>query len=376
MDIELSKETLLPGLSAAAAITSRKIPILETIRVSVAEGNIILTSTDIERQIEIDIEGSSVIIEPGSVCVPAKKWLDIIKLLPDEANVRIKKSGGSVSLASASGRYSLSTLPPEEFPAFDSGSANCVVAIQPGLLLGLIQQAAYAIAVNDSRFVLCGLFFKIEGDRMTVAASDGHRLATAWATLASGWPPGDPVSFIVPKSGVAELSKVLAALPPEADPVRVSTSPQSVCFHLYGHGIRLSTKLIDGIYPDYVRVLPKITPIRFSANRQDLRAAISRVSVISSDKFRGIKLEGDGTNLKISSRTEHESASENLLIVDSGSGSTPDFSIGFNANYLIDALSRCRGTAVMIGLTAELTSALITDMDHDWFQHVIMPMRL
>ena len=365
--IKAKRDDILGPLSAVGGIIERRhtLPILSNVLLERREEAVAFLATDIEIQItaRASLSGAS---DVKAVTVGARKLLDILRALPEAAEVTLQPQDKRLLVKTGKSRFTLQTLPAEDFPrlAKPSGDVARFAVAQKALrrLLGLAQ---YAMAQQDIRYYLNGLLMVVEDERLKLVATDGHRLAYASLPLGDKLPRQEA---IVPRKTVIELTKLLAESDEE---VHVELSSTQAGFR-FGT-VELVTKLIDGKFPDYTRVIPTQHKNRLKVDREPLRQALQRAAILSNEKFRGVRwVLGDGSLKIISSNAEQEEAQEELDVDYAGEA----LDIGFNVNYLLDVLNNVPGTGLECFFGDAASSALITYPAEKDFKYVVMPMRI
>jgi DNA polymerase-3 subunit beta len=361
------RDELLGPLSAVSGIIERRhtLPILSNVLIERGQDTLAFLATDIE----IQIAARSAINAPAEarpITVGARKLLDILRALPDGAEVVLQQQDKRLSVKAGKSRFTLQTLAAEDFPrlARPAGESARFEMEQRALrrLLSLVQ---YAMAQQDIRYYLNGLLMVVEDGALKLVATDGHRLAYAAMKLGAQLPRQE---VIVPRKTVLELGKLLA----DSDaPVKIEIAATQAAFS-FG-SIDLVSKLIDGKFPDYTRVIPTGHKNRLQAEREPLRQALLRAAILSNEKFRGVRwVLGDGSLKIVSSNAEQEEAHEELEVKYSGDA----LDIGFNVNYLLDVLNNVSGDGVECAFGDAASSALITYGSEKDFKYVVMPMRI
>src|SRR5687767_3510531 len=361
------RDELLGPLAAVSRIIERRhtLPILSNVLIERAQDTLAFLATDIE----IQIAARSTIAAPAearAVTVGARKLLDILRALPDGAEVTLQQQDKRLLVKAGKSRFTLQTLAAEDFPrlARPAGESARFKLEQKALrrLLGLVQ---YAMAQQDIRYYLNGLLMVVEEGSLKLVATDGHRLAYAALKLGAELPRQE---VIVPRKTVLELAKLLADSDEE---VRIELSATQAAFS-FG-AIELVSKLIDGKFPDYTRVIPTGHQNKLQAGREPLRQALQRAAILSNEKFRGVRwVIGEGSLKIVSSNAEQEEANEELEV--DYAGDTLD--IGFNVNYLLDVLNNVGGESIECAFGDSASSALITYASEKDFKYVVMPMRI
>jgi DNA polymerase-3 subunit beta len=319
--------------------------------------------------IEIQITARSTLTAAGearAVTVGARKLVDILRALPDNAEVTLDQQEKRLLVKAGKSRFTLQTMPAEDFPrlAKPAGDVARFALPQKALrrLLGLVQ---YAMAQQDIRYYLNGLLMVVEEKQLKLVATDGHRLAFASLKLAADLPRQE---VIVPRKTVLELSKLLADVD---DEVKIEVSPAQAAFS-FG-SIELVSKLVDGKFPDYTRVIPTGHKNKLQIERELLRQALLRAAILSNEKFRGVRwVLADGSLKIVSSNAEQEEAHEEIEVKYSGDA----LDIGFNVNYLLDVLNNVSGAEIECAFGDSSSSALISYAAEKDFKYVVMPMRI
>ena len=365
--VKAKRDEILAPLSAVSGIIERRhtLPILSNVLIERAEGALSFLATDIEIQIT-SRSSLAAGADAKPVTVGARKLVDILRALPDGAEVTLQQQDKRLQVKAGKSRFSLQTLPAEDFPrlAKPSGEVARFALTQKGLrrLLGLVQ---YAMAQQDIRYYLNGLLVLVENQQLRLVATDGHRLAYA----AMGLPASLPrLEVIVPRKTVLELAKLLADSDEEVK-VELSSSQASFSFG----AVELVTKLVDGKFPDYTRVVPTTHKNRLTLDRDVLRQSLQRAAILSNEKFRGVRwVLTDGSLKIVSSNAEQEEAQEELEVKYGGDA----LDIGFNVNYLLDVLNNVAAAEVECHFGDAASSALLQFPAEPEFKYVVMPMRI
>jgi len=365
--VKAKRDELLGPLAAVSGIIERRhtLPILSNVLIERGAGALSFLATDIEIQITARsaVEPSG---EARAVTVGARKLVDILRALPDGAEVTLQQQDKRLQLKAGKSRFALQTLPAEDFPrlAKPAGDVARFALPQKALrrLLGLVQ---YAMAQQDIRYYLNGLLMVVEERKLKLVATDGHRLAYVSLALDAQLPRQE---VIVPRKTVLELAKLLAD---SDDEVRIELSGTQAAFS-FGT-VDLISKLVDGKFPDYTRVIPAEHKNKLSIEREALRQALMRAAILSNEKFRGVRwVLTDGSLKIVSSNAEQEEAEENLEVNYGGDA----LDIGFNVNYLLDVLNNVPGSEVECSFGDAASSALICFPSEAEFKYVVMPMRI
>lgn len=366
MKISIARETLLPALQATGNVVDRRqnLPVLGNVLVSATNNAIHLVATDLE--VEVALDCSANVAREGSVTLPAKKLLDIVRSLPADAELHIDAAAGKAKVQSGRSRFTLATLPADDFPSIGNFPAIGEMEIASSTLIELISSTFFAMAHQDVRYYLNGLLLELSSDKLRAVATDGHRLALCdrEATVSVG----AGTQLIVPRKGVQEIQRMLGHVDGTAKLVlgdnhlRISVEGQAI-----------TTKLIDGKFPDYQRVIPKQGDRVMNADREALKAALGRTSILSNEKFRGVRLQLSSGLLRASTHNpEQEEAEEELEVSFEGES----LEIGFNVSYLLDVLGVIKSETVRFEMSDANSSAVIYSPDEVQARYVVMPMRL
>ncbi|HSI49548.1 MAG TPA: DNA polymerase III subunit beta [Ideonella sp.] len=372
--LKAAQQQLLGALQAVAGIVERRhtLPILANVLVRKTGDQIELTTSDLEIQVRTTATLGG---DPGnfSTTVGARKLIDILRSMPGDQIVSLSASGSKLTLQGGKSRFTLQSLPAEDFPlvneAADFGPA---FSVPQKVLKGLIDQVHFAMAVHDIRYYLNGILFVAEGKALTLVATDGSRLALAAAQLEVDLPKQE---VILPRKTVLELMRLLKddkSTTEEGDAMiemRFAGNQAKFSFS----GMEFVTKLVEGKYPDYNRVIPKNHKNIITLGRQPLLSSLQRAAILTSEKFKGVRLNIEPGALKIaSSNAEQEEAKEELEIDYDG----PTIEVGFNVTYLMDALSNMGQEMVRLEMHDGSSAALITVPEQEGFKYVVMPMRI
>ncbi len=365
--VKTQKEAILAPLQSVCGIVEKRhtLPILSNVLIEKNDSNVTLLATDIEIQIRTSAPGA-VPGEPVAVTVGARKLQDILRALPDGADLSLALEDKRLQVRSGRSRFNLQTLPAADYPrmAQNEGEQVRLQLSQKGFkrLLGLVQ---YAMAQQDIRYYLNGLLLVVTGKELRAVATDGHRLAYVAEALEQEMPRAD---IILPRKTVIELSRLLAD---NDDALEMRLSGNQALFR-FG-SIELVSKLIDGKFPDYERVVPHGHGKTLRIPRQQLLQSLQRAAILTNEKFRGVRLVlADGSLKIISSNAEQEEAQEEIEVAYHGDA----LDIGFNVTYLLDILNNVSVEEVECHLADANSSALITLPGNPHFKYVVMPMRI
>lgn len=368
MRFTISREALLKPLQLVAGVVERRhtLPVLSNVLLSVTGDKLSLTGTDLE----VELVGRATVedgAEPGDITVPARKFLEICKSLPDGAAVDFFIEKQRVIIKSGRSRFTLSTLPAAEFPSAEDSPDNLALSLQQKQLKRLIDAVSFSMAQQDVRYYLNGMLLEVSPDGIRSVATDGHRLAMCSLAQATG--AGETKQHILPRKGVLELLRLLS----DGDtPINVSIGSNHL--RVRTEDITFTTKLVDGKFPDYERVLPKGGTNHIHSDRLGLRQGFSRAAILSNEKYRGVRLSLEPNQLTlVANNPEQEEAEETLSVGYNGS----NLEIGFNVAYIVDVLTALTSDNVKITLGDANSSALIeADEDTSDAVYVVMPMRL
>jgi DNA polymerase III subunit beta len=366
--LKAAQEKLLQALQSVAGIVERRhtLPILANVLLRKNGAQIEFTTSDLEIQVRTTAELGG---DDGSFAttVGARKLIDILRALPADQVVSLSAAQNKLTLSGGKSRFTLQTLPADDFPlvneAVDFGPA---FSMPQKTLRDLVNQVHFAMAVHDIRYYLNGILFIAEGRTLTLVATDGHRLALAQATLETDVPSKQEV--ILPRKTVLELQRLLKD---EDTAIEMRFAANQARFSF--SGMEFVTKLVEGKFPDYNRVIPKNHRNTLVLGRAPLLACLQRAAILTSEKFKGVRVNLEPGVLRIAaSNAEQEEAKEELEVDYEGES----IEIGFNVTYLIDMLSNIGQEMVKLELQDTNASALITVPEQPGFKYVVMPMRI
>lgn len=367
MKFSIARETLLtPLLQVIGVVEKRQTqPILSNVLLRLGDGQLELTGTDLEVQLVARVGVDAA--ETGAITVPARKLLDIFRLLPEHCQVTLERRENRLAIRGGNSRFSLSTLPVENYPAFDSGSTELEVTVPTDILRLALDKTTFAMAQQDVRYYLNGLLLDLEGSTLRTVASDGHRLAVFQDLQTAPFTSNRQI--IVPRKGILELARLLGDAD---DALVIQISPNTVRVNL--GSVSFSAKLVEGRFPDYQRVMPRDLNRTYLIDKDAFKGALSRVSVLSAEKQKSISLEVDehGEMVLKGQNSEHEEAEERLTVAAEGG----EVAVGFNAAYLLDAIAHMSSETVRLSFTTAANSCLLEDPVDPRCKYVVMPMRL
>lgn len=370
MKVLMTRDQLLKPLQQVAGVVEKRqtLQVLSNVLMVVDGGELALTGTDLEVELvaraELDAGSAS-----GRITVPCRKLLDICRALPANAPVELSLDGQRLLLKSGKSRFTLSTLPANDFPNLeDTLAGSSTLTLTQRSLKRLIDKTSFAMAQQDVRYYLNGMLFEVTEGRLRVVATDGHRLALCDANISQDG--SDKQQVIVPRKGVQELSRLLSD---EEDEVTLTLGSNHL--RVTVGNVTFTSKLIDGRFPDYERVLPKGGDRTLVTGREELRSSLQRAAILCNEKFRGVRLHITGDTLRIlATNPDQEEAEEELQVEYNGK----DLEIGFNVGYMLDVLNALHGAYSRVILGDSNSSALMRDNDDEQADavYVVMPMRL
>ena len=366
MNIKIDRELLLKPLGNVSGIVEKRhaLPILSNLLLESKQGSLRFTATDLEMQISTQVKTE--LSEEFQITISAKKLFDITRALPESSKIDIQIEDAKVTVKAKKSRFNLQTLPPKDYPVMTREADDSVeLKISQKEFKALLKQVDFAMAQQDIRYYLNGLLIEVKEKNINIVGTDGHRLSFTSASLDT---PSKQEQVIVPRKTIVELVKLLNDT---EDPVEISFSKNQVAFKI--SDINLITKVIDGKFPDYSRVIPEGHGNSFNINRTLLLDSMLRASILSNDKYRGIRMVIEANNLKlVSNNSEHEQAEEELEIDYKGD----KIDIGFNVTYLIDVLTNIQSDQLTIAFNDSSSSCLVTIPNNEEYKYVVMPMRI
>jgi DNA polymerase III subunit beta len=365
MKLTATREDFLAPLQSVIGVVERRqtMPVLANVLLAAREGRLHITGTDLE--VELVAASAVSVQQPGDITVPGRKLLDIFRSLPEKTSVTLSTEGERVSIRGGRSRFTLSSLPAAEFPLVEEINAQQTLSMPQGEFRRLIDKTHFSMAQQDVRYYLNGLLLETDGKALRAVATDGHRLALCEMELAGKAKTTHQV--IVPRKGVLELQRILGT----DGNIELAVGTNHVRAQI--GDIRFTSKLIDGRFPEYARVIPANPPRPVEADRETLRQALQRTAILSNEKYRGIRLTVRPDLLTLQAHNpEQEEAEDQVEVAYKGE----EVEIGFNVNYLLDALSAIESDRVEIGLTDANSSCLIHAPGVAHTRYVVMPMRL
>ena len=366
--LQIERDALLTPLQAVTGIVEKRhtLPILSNVLIERKKEQLNLVATDLEIQITTSCDAGGKISEDHSLTVSARKLQDILRSLPEAAETTLDLQANKVQVKAGKSRFNLQTMPADDFPKMaDAGEVQAKFSISQKLFQELLLLVQYAMAQQDIRYYLNGLLLVLDGSKIKVVATDGHRLSYAEGALSS---THDKREVILPRKAVLELSRQLGSSDAE---VQVEIYASQVRLR-YGSS-ELVTKIIDGKFPDFNRVIPTNYQKTITLGRQDLLQSLQRAAILSNEKFRGVRWMLTTGSLRIScTNTEQEEAQEEMEVDYSGDA----LDVGFNITYLLDVLNNVHTEKVQCSFGDANSSMLITVPERDNFRYVVMPMRI
>ncbi|SHM25337.1 DNA polymerase III subunit beta [Vreelandella subglaciescola] len=367
MKFSISREALLRPLTLVAGVVERRqtLPVLANVLIEVDGDQVALTGTDLEVEL-IGRTVANAVEQQGAATVPARKLMDICKSLPEQADIQLAVEESRVVLKSGRSSFTLASLPAAEFPSIEDTDAGQELSVPRGTLKRLIESTAFAMAQQDVRYYLNGMLLEIQHNLLRTVATDGHRLAMCSRDVDIN--VAQPHKLIVPRKGVLELVRLLDD---SDEPVSLKLGATHVRAHT--GDFTFTSKLIDGKFPDYERVVPRNGDKVMLAERAELRQVLSRTAILSNEKYRGVRLYLEPGNLKVmANNLEHEEAEASVAVEYDG----PAMEMGFNVGYLIDVMSILGEDRVQMTLADPNSSALLEEPGGGDALYVVMPMRL
>lgn len=364
--LETERNSLLTQLAATVGVVEKRqtLPILSNVLLQRLNGKLSLLATDLELQVNTSVEA-----KPGedfAITVAARKLFDIVRALPEDAKVRLDSKDSQIEVRAGKSKFTLQTLPAADFPRMETGAGVAgEVTLSQKVLKHLLQLVQFAMAQADIRYYLNGMLLVLDGTTLRVVATDGHRLSLAETMLDKAGPQKE---VIIPRKTVIELAKLLQET---EDPVTLRVGENQVTIEL--GGTQLVSKIIDGKFPDYQRVVPVGHEKRLIINRQLASQALQRAAILSNEKFRGVRLVMSANSLNVvCNNNEQEEAQEEI---EARYDAEP-LDIGFNVTYLQDGLNALSAEEVTMAFSDPNSSMLLTSESEPGFKYVVMPMRI
>jgi DNA polymerase III subunit beta len=366
MNFNINRNEILHPLQAVCGVIDRRqsLPILSNLLIITEKDKITFTGTDMEVEMVTSINHPSE--SPGEITVPARKLLDICKALPDDSSIGLSFKKDQLVVKSGKSKFTLATLPATEFPSTEVLGRNSKILLPQEDFRSLLEDTMFSMAQQDVRYYLNGLLIEVEKNSIKAVATDGHRLALKEISLKTGIE--EPQQIIIPRKGVIELVKLLDG---EDKNITIEVSQNHI--RVSKDKVQFTSKLIDGKFPDYQRVIPKEGEYPVKTDRETLKQGLIRASILSNEKYKGVRLILQHNVLKaFAHNPEQEEAEEEIEINYEGD----DIEIGFNVTYLLDALSIIKTKEVILNISDPNSSCLVLPDDETECKYVVMPMRL
>ncbi|MEM1081160.1 MAG: DNA polymerase III subunit beta, partial [Pseudomonadota bacterium] len=339
------------------------LPVLANFLLEVDQEHLTITGSDME--VEMVGRAAVEVAQPGAITVPARKLVDICKALPESTQINVQLNGEKLALHAGKSRFTLATLPAAEFPSSDASGDTEQITVAEDRLRWLIEKAAVAMANQDVRHYLNGLYFEFKEGRLRAVATDGHRLALAEMDAPI---KGDVRSLILPRKGVVELSRMLTT-----DDEDVTLSVGRNYLRVQRNHLIMTSKLIDGRFPDYEAVIPMSQDKAMTLDRMGFIQSLQRAAILANEKYRGVRLESGNQSVRIIAHNpQQEEATEEI----EAEHNYDELIVGFNVNYLLDALQAIDGERVRLALKGADSSCLVTADEADHVRQVVMPLKL
>ena len=365
MDFYITKEEVVKSINLTLGVVEKRqtLPILSNVLFEVDESSLKLTATDLESEISTTSTISN-FKSGGKITAPARKLSDLCRLMPDLAEIHFYLDGDNLKIETDSGKYNLSTLPSEDFPVFETEDTQSQINISSQNLKNLITKTSFAMGNQDWRHYLNGLYMMIDDKVITTVATDAHRLAMATSSLNEA--SSESTSGIVPRKSINEIGKLVGD---ESENIVIQLGQTSIAANV--SGTTFVSKLIEGKFPDYEQVIPSGESSLLVVDRKNFSESLSRVSVLSSEKYKGVRIITKKDSLNISANNpEKEQGEENLSCEYQGE----EIDIAFNVNYLQEILSTIDSEKIEINFFGSEKSCLITDPNSENLKYVVMPL--
>lgn len=367
MKFVVSREALLKPLQLVAGVVERRqtLPVLSNVLLVLDGNQLSLTGTDLEVEIvgRVNLEQAG---ESGEITVPARKLVDICRSLPDGSNIEFFQEEQRIIVKSGRSRFTLSTLPASDFPNVEDSPGNLQFSCAQQEIKRLIERTAFAMAQQDVRYYLNGMLWEVRQDQLRVVATDGHRMAMCTRAVALN--TAEVIQAILPRKGVLELSRLL-----DDSTVQVDITLSANHIRVRSADYTFTSKLVDGKFPEYERVLPRGGNKVIIGSRLELKQAFGRTAILSNEKYRGVRLLlSDGVLTIVANNPEQEEAEEQVTVDYTGDS----LEVGFNVSYLQDVTNVINHDNIKITLSDANSSALLEEPDNSDSLYVVMPMRL
>ena len=367
MKFSTERETLLRALSIVTGVVERRqtLPVLSNLLVVAREDGLTMTATDLEVELSVRVRDGVEIERGGKATIPGRKLVDIWRSLPEGARISVEVAD-QVTVRSGKSRFALATLPVDEYPEMAEPQSDVKVLVPVDDVRRLLAQTSFAMAQQDVRYFLNGMLFEITAEYVRTVATDGHRLAMC--TCQGGAQGVERMQAIVPRKGVNELGRLLGE---GEEPLLLALGGNHL--RAVQGGYTLVSKLVDGQFPDYERVIPKNGEHYVTSDRETLRRSLRSTSILSNEKYRGVRLSLDGEELTVQANNPDQEEAEDVIPVEYDGD---PLEIGFNADYLLDILDALSGESVRMSVSDGNSAALIEGPEEEGALFVAMPMRL
>lgn len=372
MNLTIQREALLKPLQLVIGVVERRqtLPILANVLLSVKQDELAITGTDLE----VELVGRALLEQPAKeaakITVPGRKLVDICRALPEQSQIELYQDKERIILRSGRSRFILTTLPAADFPNIDSSEPELEFTLSQKELRSLLQRTHFAMAQQDVRYYLNGMLLEVNQGKIRTVATDGHRLALN--NTGSPIVNNSLVQVIIPRKGIIELMRLL-----DNQEAEVTASVGSNHVRIHSNDFTFTSKLVDGRFPDYEKVLPQLGDKIITVERQTLREALVRASILSNEKFRGVRLQLRSGLLRITANNPEQEEAEEIIHLDYDGD---DLDIGFNVNYLLDILNTVDTDKVKLSFSDSTSSVLVEEADEgragEQGTFVVMPLRL
>jgi DNA polymerase-3 subunit beta len=367
MKFTIQREQLLRPLQLVTGVVERRqtLPVLANLLIKATDNKLEITGTDLE--VELVAECEALVEQAGEATLPARKLADIWRSLGEGVEVSVAVEGDRAVVRSGRSRFSLATLPAGDFPKVAGGDADVSLEVGQGAVRGLIDEVGFAMAQQDVRYFLNGMLLEVTTEHLRAVATDGHRLAMS--TAANSNPHvAKRVQAIVPRKGVLELGRLLDG---ESETIQLQLGGNHL--KVQSGAFTLTSKLVDGQFPDYEKVVPADGSRFLIGDRETLRQAFQRAAILSNEKYRGVRLIVSSEQLTIQANNPEQEEAEEIVAVEFNGD---ELEIGFNVSYLLDVLGVLQTDAIKLSVSDANSSALIEGIGNESAVYVVMPMRL
>jgi len=366
MKFIINRELLLTPLQQIVNVIEKRqtMPVLANVLFNLSKNQLILTGTDLEVQIVVKVAFENEV--EGSITIPARKLLDICRLLPSAADIKFELKDNKIKINSGRSRFSVSTLSADDYPDFEMSAMDCQFTMQAGQFKKALDKTMFCMANQDIRYYLNGLMLDIFNQQLKLVASDGHRLSIYEDKIEQE--TGMEMRIIIPRKGAAELLRLL-----DDDELEIQIEFSRNNIRVLIDNLIFSAKLVDSKYPDFNKVFDQDFNSPIHVQKQLLKEALTRVAILSNEKFRGVEFVIDGDNLQINTNNpEHEEADENVAIEYQGE----PLSIAFNSQYVLDAVSNLDSELAVLTIAENSSCCFIEEPIEQKYKFIVMPMRL